>query len=114
MCPELMIIFSIAFSDSELTNFLMLPELRVTYSIMCSELILNYPTAFSELTINLSVMILESVRSYSTDPVAARSEARAFSPRTLNRGFESRLRHGCLSSSFCVVLFFVGRGLTMG
>jgi hypothetical protein len=29
------------------------------------------------------------------DPVAARSEARALIIRTLNRGFESRLRHGC-------------------
>jgi hypothetical protein len=26
-------------------------------------------------------------------------------------GFESRSRHGCLSSSFCVVLFCTGRGL---
>jgi hypothetical protein len=31
--------------------------------------------------------------------------------RTLDRGFESRLRHGCLSSSFYVVLSCVGRGL---
>jgi hypothetical protein len=44
------------------------------------------------------------------DPVAARSEARSLSARTLDRGFESRLRHGCLSSSVYVVLFCVGRG----
>jgi hypothetical protein len=31
--------------------------------------------------------------------------------RTLDRGFGSRLRHGCLSSSFYVVLSCVGRGL---
>jgi hypothetical protein len=37
------------------------------------------------------------------DPVTARSEARALIASTLDRGFESHLRHGCLSSSFCVV-----------
>jgi hypothetical protein len=43
---------------------------------------------------------------------AARSEARALIGRTLDdRGFESRLRHGCLSWSFHVVLFCVGRDL---
>jgi hypothetical protein len=31
-----------------------------------------------------------------------------------DRRFESRSRHGCLSSSFCVVLYCVGRGLTTG
>jgi hypothetical protein len=31
-----------------------------------------------------------------------------------DRGFESRLRHGCLSASFCVVLSCVGRGLATG
>jgi hypothetical protein len=31
-----------------------------------------------------------------------------------DRGFESRSRHGCLSASFCVVLFCVGRGLATG
>jgi hypothetical protein len=46
------------------------------------------------------------------NPVAARSEARDLIARTLDRGFESRLRHGCLSASFCVVLSCVGRGLT--
>jgi hypothetical protein len=45
------------------------------------------------------------------DPVAARSETRALSARTLDRGFESLLRHGCLSSSVYVVLSCVGRGL---
>jgi hypothetical protein len=45
------------------------------------------------------------------DPVAPRVEARALIARTLDRGFESRLRHGCLSSSFHVVLPCVGRGL---
>jgi hypothetical protein len=30
--------------------------------------------------------------------------ARALIARTLDRGFESRSRHGCLSSFFCVVL----------
>jgi hypothetical protein len=42
------------------------------------------------------------------------SEARAFIARTLDYGFESRLQHGCLSSSFCVVLSCVGRGLATG
>jgi hypothetical protein len=41
----------------------------------------------------------------STDPVAVRSQARALSARTLDRWFESRLGHGCLSSSVFVVLF---------
>jgi hypothetical protein len=45
------------------------------------------------------------------DPVAARSEARALIARTLDRGFKSYLKHGCLSLSFCVVLSCVGRGL---
>jgi hypothetical protein len=45
------------------------------------------------------------------DPVASRSEARALSVRTLDRGFESRLRHGCLPSFVYVVLPCVGRGL---
>jgi len=31
-----------------------------------------------------------------------------------DRGFESRLRHGCLSSYFCVVLYWIGRGLCNG
>jgi hypothetical protein len=48
------------------------------------------------------------------DPVAARSEARALITRILDRGFESRLRHGCLSSSFYVVLSCVGIGLATG
>jgi hypothetical protein len=45
------------------------------------------------------------------DPVAARSEVLVLIARTLDRGLESRLRHGCLSSSFYVVLSCVGRGL---
>jgi hypothetical protein len=45
----------------------------------------------------------------AADPVAARSEARALIARTLDRKFESRLRHGCLSSSFYVVLSCVSR-----
>jgi hypothetical protein len=45
------------------------------------------------------------------DPVAARSEARALIARTLDRELESSLRYGCLSSSFCVLLSCVGRGL---
>jgi hypothetical protein len=45
------------------------------------------------------------------DPVVARSEARALIARILDRGFESRLKRGCLSSSFYVVLSCVGRGL---
>jgi hypothetical protein len=49
--------------------------------------------------------------SFDADPVAARSEARVFSVCTLERGFESRLRHGCLSSSVYVVLSCVGRGV---
>jgi hypothetical protein len=45
------------------------------------------------------------------EPVAARSEARTLIARTLDRGFESRLKHECLSSYFYVVLSCVGRGL---
>jgi hypothetical protein len=48
------------------------------------------------------------------NPVAARSEARALIARTLDRGFESRLKYGCLSSSFCVLLSCVGRDLATG
>jgi hypothetical protein len=48
------------------------------------------------------------------DPLAARSEAQALIARTLDCGFESRLRHGCLSASFYVVLSCVGRGLATG
>jgi hypothetical protein len=48
------------------------------------------------------------------DPVAARSEARSLIARALDRWFESRLRHGCLSSSLYVVLSCVGRGLATG
>jgi hypothetical protein len=44
----------------------------------------------------------------SAGPVAAQ----ALIAHTLNRGFGSRLGHGCLSASFCVVLSCVGRGLT--
>jgi hypothetical protein len=47
-------------------------------------------------------------------PVAAQSEALGWSLERLNRGFESRLRHGCLSSSFCVMLSCVGRGFCDG
>jgi hypothetical protein len=43
--------------------------------------------------------------------MAERSEARALIARTLDREFESRLRHGYLSLSFYVVLPCVGRGL---
>jgi hypothetical protein len=45
------------------------------------------------------------------DPVAARYEPRALIARTLDRGFEYRLRYGCLSSSFHGVLSCVGRGV---
>jgi hypothetical protein len=44
------------------------------------------------------------------DPVASRCKPRALSARTLGRGFESRLRHGCLSLVY-VVLSCAGRGL---
>jgi hypothetical protein len=44
------------------------------------------------------------------DPVA-RYDARALSSRILDRGFESPLGHGCLSSSVFVVLSCVGRDL---
>jgi hypothetical protein len=43
------------------------------------------------------------------DPVAAWSEAWALIACTLDCGFESCLRHGCLPSSFYVVLSCVGR-----
>jgi hypothetical protein len=45
------------------------------------------------------------------DPVAARSEARALIACKLDRAFESRLGHGCSTSSLCVVLSCVGRDL---
>jgi predicted LPLAT superfamily acyltransferase len=45
------------------------------------------------------------------DPVAVQSEARALSAHTLDRGFKSHLRHGCLSSPVYDVLSCVGRGL---
>jgi hypothetical protein len=44
------------------------------------------------------------------DPVAAWT----LSARTLDHGFESRSRYGCLSSFVCVVLSCVGRGLATG
>jgi hypothetical protein len=53
--------------------------------------------------------------SFSTgkfqDPVAVWSEVQALIACTMDRGFESHSRHGCLSSSFYVVLSCVGRGL---
>jgi hypothetical protein len=52
-----------------------------------------------------------AIRIKLADPVAARSETRTFSARTLDRGFESRLRHGFLSSSVYAVLSCVGKGL---
>jgi hypothetical protein len=52
-----------------------------------------------------------TVSDQSADPVAARSEARALSARTLDSGFESLLRHSCLPSSLYVVLSCTGRGL---
>jgi hypothetical protein len=45
------------------------------------------------------------------DLVVARSEARVLIAHTLDRGFEPSIRHGCFSSSFCVVLSCVGRDL---
>jgi hypothetical protein len=57
-------------------------------------------------TVNITL-----INNIGADPVAARSEPRALNARTLDRGFESRLKHGCLSSSFYVVLSCVGRGL---
>jgi hypothetical protein len=48
---------------------------------------------------------------FIADPVAMRSEVRTLSARTLDHGFESCVRHGCLSSSLYVVLSCVGRGL---
>jgi hypothetical protein len=53
---------------------------------------------------------LQMVVQFLADPVAALSEARALIACTLDREFESRLRRGCLSSSFYVVLSCVGRG----
>jgi hypothetical protein len=58
-------------------------------------------------TMNTGRHLLGTSSSCYAEPVAARSEARAF----IARGFESRLRHGCLSSIFYVVLSCVGRGL---
>jgi hypothetical protein len=45
------------------------------------------------------------------DPVAERSEARALIARTLDRGFESSVGHGCFALSFYVVLSCAGRVL---
>jgi hypothetical protein len=47
------------------------------------------------------------------DPVAARSEARTSSARTLDRGFEFRLGRGCLSLVY-VVLSCAGTGFVTG
>jgi hypothetical protein len=55
--------------------------------------------------------LLNTLISLNANPVAVRSEARALSDRTLDCGFESRLRHGCLSSSVYVVLSCAGKGL---
>jgi hypothetical protein len=46
--------------------------------------------------------------------MTARSDVRALIARTLDRGSEYRSRHGCLSSSFRVVLSCVATGLAMG
>jgi hypothetical protein len=62
-------------------------------------------------TKDLTLHDFYDIKHHPTDPVAARSETWALSTRTLDRGFESRLRHGCLSSSVYVVLSCVGRGL---
>jgi hypothetical protein len=59
-----------------------------------------------KLSIVNSEIIYTSKRKIA-DPVAAR----ALIARTLNRGFESLLRDGCLSSSFYVVLSCVDRSL---
>jgi hypothetical protein len=69
----------------------------------------NY-TGISEMCFNIIVLY----KFWSVIPVAARSEARALIARTVDREFESRLRHGCLSLSFYVVLSCAGRGLTTG
>jgi hypothetical protein len=54
-------------------------------------------------------MFYGSVTNYFRDQ--QNRAARALIARTLDRGFESRLRHGCLSSSVFVVLSCVGTGL---
>jgi hypothetical protein len=46
--------------------------------------------------------------------VAVLSEAWVLPVGCRDRGFESRLRHGCFSASFCDVLSCVGRGLATG
>jgi hypothetical protein len=46
-------------------------------------------------------------------PVASWSEVQALIAHTLDRKFESRLRHGCLTLSFYVMLSCAGRGLAM-
>jgi hypothetical protein len=48
-------------------------------------------------------LTIKRTQNNSVDPVAARSEARALSARTLDRRFESRSRHGYLSLSVYVV-----------
>jgi hypothetical protein len=86
---------------------------RPTASHVVSEIYCHYSKFHESLqsfTIPFHSSHFQSV-SFCADPVAARSQVWALSARTLDRGFESRLRHGWLSSSFYVVLSCVGRGL---
>jgi hypothetical protein len=77
---------------------------KFLYAFLVSPRVLHFrPASFC--------LIYSLLYHWRADPVAARSEARALISRTLVRGFESRLRQGCLSSSFYVVLSCVGRGL---
>jgi hypothetical protein len=59
----------------------------------------------------MQLIKISSFNNYTADPVTARSEARTLSARSLDHGFESPLRYGCLSSFLYVVLSCVGRGL---
>jgi hypothetical protein len=71
--------------------------------------LLPSPGIFIIILTDAFIVFCFSISISGDDPVAARSEARALSARTLDRWFESRLRHECLSSSFHVVLSCVGR-----
>jgi hypothetical protein len=77
---------------------------------MITLLIFKQPKRYMKLRQSNSTEIYVKTMKVA-DPVAARSEARALSASTLNRGFECRFKYGYLSSSVCVVLSCEGRGL---
>jgi hypothetical protein len=83
----------------------------VPFKVTCSLCVLTvYLHPYAVVFFILGTLFyLKTVICGVADPVAARSEVRALIARTLDRGFKSRSRHGCLSASFCAVLSCVGR-----